>query len=173
MLSRLDSLPRLLAGLQVGILGGLVILGWFVVLSSWYFRTPWALVNLFSASIRDSATWSYAFARTTWTGMAAHLFACGVLGMFIGWVLPRPHAGLRISLAGLAFGVVLSLMVYEFFWRRYVPLLNTYVPAVAILIVHLLFGLSLAQFPRFYSRLADEPPPSAPEEPAQQSTPGA
>lgn len=152
MEARRNLLPRLLAGLEVGILGGLAILGWFLVLSYWNFRAPWALVNLFSASFRRNAAWGFNFSSLTWSGLAVHLFACGLLGIFIGWVLPRPHHGARISLTGLAFGVILSLMVYEFFWRRLIPIGDYFAPA-AMLIVHLLFGMSLAQFPRYYLRL--------------------
>ncbi|MCC6394443.1 MAG: hypothetical protein IT167_27860, partial [Bryobacterales bacterium] len=153
--SRRNLLPRLLAGLEVGILGGLAILVWFFVLSYWNFRAPWALVNLFSASLRNSGTWTYGFTSSTWTGMAAHLFVCGLLGIFIGWVLPRPASGTTVSLSGLAFGVIVSLLVYEFVWRRYVPSLGEYVAPAAGIVVHLIFGMCLAQFPRFYLELGE------------------
>lgn len=160
---RRNLLPRLLAGLEVGILGGLAILVWFFVLSYWNFREPWALLNLFSASLRNSGTWVYGFASSTWTGMAAHLFVCGSLGIFIGWVLPRPTAGTKVSLSGLAFGVIVSLLVYEFVWRKYVPSLGEYVAPAAGIVVHLIFGMCLAQFPRFYLELGEpEAEPAGP-----------
>lgn len=150
-------LPRLLAGLQVGILGGLVVLVWFLILSLWFLKAPWALLNLFSASLRQAPSFGQGLTITTWTAVAAQFVACGLLGIFIGWVLPRPSSGATLSLAGFAFGVVISLMTYEFFWRRYVPALADYVPAPGIFVTHILFGSCLAQFPRFYWRLVDEP----------------
>src|SRR5215813_5047112 len=141
--ARRNSLPRLLAGLQVGILGGLLILVWFLILSVWYFRAPWAIFNIVSASIRNSASWGYPFVRSTWTGLAAHLFVCGLLGMLIGWVVPRPGPTSRYSFPALVFGVIISLMVYEFFWRRYAPLIGEYISPGAILLVHFVFGMSL------------------------------
>lgn len=152
---RRNTLPRLLAGLQAGILGGLVIFAWFLCLSYWNFRAPWGLFNIVSASLRSNPTWGLPLSSSTWTGIAAHLFACGILGMIVGFVLPRPLSSMRISLAGFAFGIVISLLVFEIFWRRYVPLLSDYVRPIESLISHLLFGISLAQFPRFYNSLAE------------------
>lgn len=152
---RRNTLPRLLAGLQVGILGGLSIFLWFLLLSYWGFRSPWGLLNLIAASLRNHATWGLAFTYSTWTGLAAHLFVCGSLGMAVGWILPRPLPQVRISLSGFVFGIVLSLMAYELFWQRYVPLLAEYIRPAASLVSHLLFGLSLAQFPKFYHQLVD------------------
>jgi cytochrome b561 len=166
--ARRNSLPRLLAGLQVGILGGLVSIVWFLILSTLYFRAPWSLINLFSASLRDSATWGHGFSKLTFTGLAAHIFACGLVGMLVGWLVPRPLGNARISFAALVFGIVISLMVYEFLWRRLVPLLSEYIPATSVLMVHLLIGLSLAQFPKFICRLS----PPAPAQPENQEDAG-
>lgn len=152
---RRNTLPRLLAGLQVGILGGLSIFLWFLLLSYWGFRSPWGLLNLIAASLRNHATWGLSFTASTWTGLAAHLFTCGCLGMAVGWILPRPLAQVKISLSGFVFGIVLSLMAYELFWHRFVPLLGEYVRPAASLVSHFLFGVSLAQFPKFYHQLVD------------------
>jgi hypothetical protein len=154
MESRRNLLARLLAGLQVGMLGGLGILAWLIVLSYWYFRAPWALMNLFAASLQNTVYWGRYFSFFTLTGIAAHLFICGVLGVFIGWVLPRPRAETTISFAGLMFGIIISLVAYELLWRRYVPGLSEHLAPAALLITHLIFGMSLAQFPRYYLPMA-------------------
>lgn len=157
------NLPaRLLAGLQMGIAGGLATLIWFASVSEFHFRAPWTLINLFSASFRGNPAWGYGFSFATVFGVALHLFACGSLGMLIGWMLPRPSAGSRISLTGAAFGAIVSLMVYEFFWRRQVPRLNTFTHPGVILVVHLLIGACFSQFPRYFLRLA--PAEAAPQE---------
>lgn len=153
---RRNLLARLLAGLQAGILGGLVTVIWFMVLSVWSLRSPWALVNLFAASAWHAPSWSANFGIATFTGIALHLAACGFFGMFIGWALPKPPAPSHMSLAGFTFGAILSLMLYEFFWRRLVPSLGAYTTPGAIVTVHLLFGVCVGQFPRFYLKL--EPP---------------
>ncbi|MCS7023843.1 MAG: hypothetical protein NZV14_03495 [Bryobacteraceae bacterium] len=154
---RRNLLPRLLAGLEAGILGGLLILLWFLLLSYLGFRSPWGLFNLIASSLQQRATWGLALSSSTWTGLAAHTFACGCLGMFLGWVIPKPSTGRRLSLTAFVFGVIVSLMVYEFFWMRYVPLLGDYVRPLAAAISHLLFGLALAQFPKFYHALEESP----------------
>ncbi len=164
------SAPRLLAGLQAGTLAGLVLLGWFLLLSYYYFREPWALMNVLAASLRHNATWGHSFSSVTWTGLAAHLAACSLLGIVLGWILPRPGPTARVSITGLTFGVVLSLLVYEFFWLRFAPLLGEYIAPLAMWVAHLLFGISVAQFPRFYLQLADPEPVIAMEEaPAAES----
>ncbi|MBI4909081.1 MAG: hypothetical protein HY820_36000 [Acidobacteria bacterium] len=159
------SAPRLLAGLQAGMLAGLVSLGWFILLSYFYFKEPWALINVLAASLRNNATWGHTFSTVTWTGLSAHIAACSFLGIFLGWVLPRPGPRPRSSLTGLIFGIVLSLFIYQFFWLRFAPLLGEYIAPLGMWIAHLLVGMSLAQFPRFYLRLADpEPQPEPPPE---------
>src|SRR5437899_500331 len=101
------SAPRLLAGLQAGILAGLVLLGWFILLSYFYFKEPWALTNVLAASLRSNATWGHSFSTVTLTGISAHLFVSGFLGMGLGWILPRPGPHARTSFTGLTFGVVI------------------------------------------------------------------
>jgi hypothetical protein len=162
MESRRNLIARLLAGLQVGMLGGLGILAWLIILSYWNFRAPWALMNLFAASLQNTVYWGRNFSFFTFTGVAAHLFTCGVLGLFIGWVLPRPRAESRVSVAGLMFGIIISLIAYEVFWRRYVPGLREQVAPASLLVAHLIFGMSLARFPRYYLPLA--PVEEIPEE---------
>jgi len=154
MESRRNLLARLLAGLQVGMLGGLGILAWLIALSYWRFRAPWALMNLFAASLQNTVYWGRSFSFFTLTGIAAHLFICGLLGIFIGWVLPRPRSETAVSFAGLMFGIIISLLAYEMLWRRYVPGLNEHLAPAALLIAHLIFGMCLAQFPRYYLPMA-------------------
>ena len=156
------SAPRLLAGLQAGTLAGLVLLGWFVLLSYFYFQEPWALINILAASLRNNATWGHAFSSVTSTGISAHLFVCGMLGMALGWILPRPGPTRRTSYTGMMFGVVISLFLYQFFWLRFAPLLAEYMAPLAFWIAHLLFGACIAQFPKFYLQLDPPPPPPEP-----------
>lgn len=167
--SRRNLLARLLAGLQVGILGGLATIAWFLALSKWYFSGPWTLLNLFSILLRRGAPWTHTLSAATMTGAALHIFACGMMGMFVGWVLPRPAVRSRTSLAGVTFGMVLSLMIYEFFWKRHLPRLTDQVAPGAILVVHLIIGACIGLFPRFYLQLAPGMPgiEATPVEPGQ------
>ncbi len=152
--ARRNLSARLLAGLQMGIVGGLATLLWFISVSQFHFRAPWTLINLFSASFRGNPAWGFGFSWSTVVGVALHLFACGSIGMFIGWVLPRPGPNSRISLTGAAFGAIVSLMIYEFFWRRQVPRLNTFIHPGVILMVHLLIGACFSRFPSFFLPLS-------------------
>lgn len=157
MESRRYLVPRLLAGLQVGILGGLGTLVWLVILSAWNLQGPWTLVNLLAYATRAAGSWELRFSIASVVGIAAHLFTCGSLGMFCGWLLPRPRGLSRVSLAGLIFGVLLSLLTYELCWRRIAPALGQYIAPASVWLAHLIFGISLAQFPRYYLRLEPDP----------------
>lgn len=159
--SRRNSQARLLAGLQVGILGGLATVAWFVTVSLLSFGAPWTLMNLFSASVRHSP-WTFQFGFQTIVGMASHLFACGAFGILLGWILPRPSAMARFSIPGAVFSVILSLLLYEFFWMRHIPRLREYVAPGPMLVVHLLFGACVARFPAYFLQLA--PPMPEPRE---------
>lgn len=159
---RRHALPRLLAGLQIGMLGGLLILAWFVAISGIYFGSPWALINLF-AMLAGQGQWTVSLSLSTGIGAAIHLLSCSFLGILIAWVLPRPDPGDRTSIAGMAFGVIVSLLVYEFLWRRMLPALAGTIAPLPIFIAHGLFGASLAQFPRFFLPLVTDPPEVDPE----------
>ncbi len=157
MESRRHLAPRLLAGLQVGILGGLGTLVWLIILSAWNLQGPWTLVNLLAYATRAAANWEYRFSMASVVGIAAHLFTCGLLGIFCGWVLPLPRALARVSLTGLIFGMLLSVLTYHMFWVRVAPALEMYIAPASVWVAHSMFGLSLAQFPRYYARLAPDP----------------
>jgi hypothetical protein len=158
MEARRNLLPRLLAGLQVGMMGGLGIIVWLAVLSTWNLKAPWALVNLFAATIGNRFVWEHAFSFFTLTGLAAHLFLCSLLGIFVGYIVPLPEDSTsQVSLTALVFGVLISLMTYEFYWRRMVPVINDYVTPASFIVAHMIFGLSMAQFPRYFWRLIEEP----------------
>lgn len=158
---RRNLLARLLAGLQVGILSGLVTIAWFLALSKWYLSGPWTLLNLFSLMVRRGASWTTGFSMATIAGASLHLFACGVMGVFLGWILPRPRVANRLSHTGILFGIILSLMMYEFFWKRQLPPLEDHVGPGVILVAHLIVGLSAGLFPYFYLSLM--PPVAEPE----------
>ncbi|MFN7933266.1 MAG: hypothetical protein U0R19_08065 [Bryobacteraceae bacterium] len=153
MESRRHLAPRLLAGLQVGILGGLGTLVWLVILSAWNLQGPWTLVNLLAYATRAAGNWESRFSMASIIGMAAHFFTCGSLGLFCGWLLPRPNGRTRVSIAALIFGVLLSLVTYHMVWVRIAPALGQYIAPASVWVAHVMFGVSLAQFPRFYLML--------------------
>jgi hypothetical protein len=165
MHARRYSLPRLLAGLQVGMLGGLAILAWLLGLSLVYLDSPWALFNLFAFPILRHSVWTDALSWRTIIGIALHLFSSGVLGMLVGWLVPRPEPGDRISVAAMVFGVLLSLLAYEMLWRRLLPQLSTILPPLPVFLAHGLFGACLSWFPSFFLALDEEEPPPPPAEP--------
>lgn len=173
MESRRHLAPRLLAGLQVGILGGLGTLAWLVILSAWYLRGPWTLVNLLAYATHAADNWELPFSMGTVVGISAHMFASGSMGIVAGWLLPLPRGRRRASLAALILGVLLSVLAYEVFWRRIAPALDQYVSPASMWMAHIIFGFGLAQFPRFYMRLEPDvgpymppllPPPESDEE---------
>ena len=141
----------------MGILGGLGTLVWLLILSAWNLEGPWTLVNLLAYSIHATDSWEIPFSTSSIAGISAHMAICGVIGMFGGWLSPRPRGRSKFSLAGLIFGILISVMTYELFWLRIAPALRQYIATASAWLAHLIFGLSMAQFPRFYLSLDPEP----------------
>ena len=141
------------AGLQTGISGALVMLGWLAAASLWYRRTIWWVPNLVASLFFGGASLRTGFGRPTLAGIALSLFVYGALGSIFGLIW-RGHRGSALALwAGLALALAAYYLLFRLLWKSASPIAGEYTPDRQILIGHILYGLVLSRFPRVRDRL--------------------
>ncbi len=157
----------ILAGIEVGVLGGLLMLGWLALVSLLYGRTIWHPSNLLATTFYGGTALRRGFRWATLSGMALHLVVCAALAVAFGFAIQRVRRRGRIFLLGLAAGLAWYLFGFHFFWQQVNPLVLRYQPAPAMLFAHLLFGVFLGTLPAYRGAVerAELRPPAAPEPP--------
>jgi hypothetical protein len=146
-------LPALLAGLEAGMVGGLWMLAWLGVSSSWQQRSFWTPENLMATAFDRNATLPPGFTFGTCKGLALYLVIYCLFGALfavaVGDRAPRPRE--------LQLSVTCSLAWYYFTFRWAFKMT---MPLVALLHVerstilgHLVYGTMLARYPIYMQRL--------------------
>lgn len=136
---------RLLAGLDTGFAGAVVFIVW-LLFHSWLVREYWwAKLNVLAALFYGDSVFSAGPGFVTFTGLALVLLIYSVLGAIFG-LLARPRHPLSNLFAGIGFVLLWQAAVDSFIWRRFHPFAPSFLPLVATLPGHLLFGIALARF---------------------------
>ncbi len=137
----------LLAGLESGMIGGLIMLLWFAVGSAWYDRSIWSFPNLLATTFHGDGAFRRGFRWTTPSGLALHLAACGAVGTGFGLLVQGLALRARVMLLGLVFAMGWYYLSFWFLWKKVNPLVPLYSPDRLMLVGHLLLGAALGRFP--------------------------
>lgn len=140
-----DWLLKSLAGLEVGILGGLVMLGWFAVRSVRVNQHWFAIPNLLASTFYGDLAFRSGFGKVTLAGMALHLCASGMLGVMFGFLMPPGQSRTRIFLIGMVVGLSWYYVLFGAFWKFVNPLVPLYSSEATMVIGHALFGACLGR----------------------------
>jgi hypothetical protein len=147
------GLRHALAGIQAGVLGALAMLGCLMAGSLWDNRSIWVVPNLFATTFFGSGAYRNQFVWTSWVGLALVLAVYGVLGMVWGLIW-RDERKRWLPLYGVAAGLLVYLVFYDFLWKHVNPLVTLYAPDRQLQLGHVLWGLALARSPRYSRRIA-------------------
>jgi hypothetical protein len=145
---------RLWAGLQCGVGGGVLILGWFILHSLLRKEYWWSRFNVAGGLFYGPEVYHSGLGRATLSGAAVLLLYYCLAGMVFGW-LADPASRLRTLLRAALSAGLLHAFASFCLWPAmglFAPLWfawKTTLPADLILL------LALARFPIYYSRLAD------------------
>jgi hypothetical protein len=146
-----------LAGLQAGVLGVLIMLGWLGISSFSQRRNFWAAANLMGSFFYGEAALRPGFSRATLSGVALYLLVYGTLGIVFGMIFRDRLRGLRLLLCALIFAAVWYYVSFGLIWKRLAPLVSLLYAERPMVIGHLMYGLALTKLPK--------PLPSEPSEP--------
>lgn len=157
-----------LAGIQAGVGGTLVLLGYLALDSAWHRRSIWLVPNLLASTFYGESAYQPRFGTRTSTGFALLLVLYGVLGALFGLVVRDQGSRLRITLLGLIFGTGWFFLSFDVLWKYVNPMVRLYSPDRAMFVGHLLYGGLLGRrFPAYVRSMsaAEGPaePPALPE----------
>jgi hypothetical protein len=142
-----------LAGLQAGVLGALLLFAFLMICSLWQGRSIWVVPNLFATTFFGSAVYRNQLLRSSWTGIALIIAIYGVLGIVWG-CLWRDRRKPWLRVYGAIAGLVVYFVFYDFLWRRLNPLVALYAPDRQLQVGHVLWGMFLARSPVYARRIA-------------------
>jgi hypothetical protein len=137
------SLLDVIVGVEVGVIGGLVTLAWFALLSPIIGDPWWLIPNLFASYFYPEQQVRAGAGIITLVGSAVHLILSGLLGMINGVFTPGGR------LFGLALAIVYYAVCYFFLWKRVAPLVLLYSPQPILMLAWFLLGSTLGWHPWF------------------------
>jgi hypothetical protein len=148
------SLRHALAGLQAGVLGALVMLGWLMIGAVIDRRSVWVVPNLFASTFYGANAYRNEFLRSSWVGVALFVAVYGALGILWGCIW-REQQRPRLVLYGAFFGIVIYYLLFHFVWRRINGLIVLYAPEQQLALGHIVWGMILAKSPKYARRIAN------------------
>jgi len=151
-----------LAGLHRGVLGGLVMVGWFLLVSSLLRQPTWTVPNLLATLINQDALLRRGFGWTSLVGVALTVFVTGLIGAAFGLLTGTVRSRLRLLLLGILAGLVTYWITGALVFRRLGAVAWIYASPRTLLVAHLLFGAVLGSQspqPRHADRIEPETPP--------------
>jgi len=149
----------LLAGLEAGVLGGLLGLAWTVISSLWQGRPAWSYLALLGSIADENLIWHREFWLAALAGSALSLISTGVIGALFGLIVRRSENGPRVLLVGLAFGVAAFLSCNTALANRWQWAGNPVSHERTMLVACLLFGGFLGKYPRILRSISTAFPP--------------
>ncbi len=151
---RLLGLRHVLAGLQAGVLGSLVLFACLAIGSLIHGRSIWVVPNLFATTFFGSGVYRDQLVRTSWAGLALLIAIYGSLGALWGFIL-RDAQTPWLRLYGAAAGLVVYFLFFDSLWKHLNPLVTLYAPDRQLEVGHALWGIVLARSPLYARRVAD------------------
>ena len=142
---RPGPVPRLLAGLESGILGAAVMIVWFAMDSLIESQHWWAMLNLWGASVYHNRVFSMGFGMATLAGAATHFFLHGLGGALWSLLAAKiSNYWLHLFCSFAAAAAWYWVLMYAF-WPAVAPVVSRVTPRPATLLAYFLFGAALSR----------------------------
>jgi hypothetical protein len=160
-----------LAGIQAGVVGALILLGYLAIDSAWHRRSVWTVPNLLASTFYGESAYRPGLGARTGAGVALLLVLYGVLGAIFALVVRDQDSRLRVTLLGLIYGTGWFFLSFDVLWKHVNPLVQIYSPDRAMLVGHLLYGGTLGRrFPAYLRAMSEQTHPQvSPSDPAEGS----
>ena len=144
-----------LAGIQAGVAGALILLAYLAVDSAWHRRSIWTIPNLLASTFYGESAYRQSFGIRTSAGLALLFVIYGLLGALFGLVIRDHGTLLRVTLLGLVFGTGWFFLSFDWMWTHVNPMVPLYSPDRAMLVGHLLYGGVMGgRFPRYRKEMS-------------------
>jgi len=138
-------LACLLAGIESGVLGAAVMIGWFALDSVLERQYWWAMMNLWGAGVYHNRTFTMGFGIATVVGASFHFFLHGVGGAL--WSLAAGRMNNFWLHLGGSFAAAAGwyLVLMHGFWPVVAPVVSRITPVPATFLAYLLFGAAISR----------------------------
>jgi len=146
------ALESLLAGLQAGMVGALLMLAWLGVSAAWQQRSFWTAENLMASAFYGPGSIHSGFASRTLPGLALYLVLYSVLGALLGLAVRNRATRVRTILLAIFFAMVWYYASFHWMWERVMPLVALLHAERPTAIGHVIYGLWLGRFPEYLKR---------------------
>lgn len=141
------KLVHALAGLEVGMVGAVAVLGWFVLRAALHGQAWFAIPNLLGSTFYGDLAFRAGAGKVTLAGIALHFLISGTLGCVFGLIIGPVRNAPLVSLSAIGVALGWYLLFFNPFWRAVNPLVMVYSPDVSMLIAHGIYGGFLAGYP--------------------------
>jgi hypothetical protein len=147
-------LPALLAGLEAGMVGGLWMLAWLGVSSSWQQRSFWTPENLMATAFDRNATLPPGFTFGTCQGLALYLVIYCLFGALFAVVVGNRAARPRVLLLSVTCSLAWYYFTFRWAFTMTMPLVALLHVERSTILGHLVYGAMLGRYPVYIQRLA-------------------
>lgn len=164
---------RLVAGLQAGVLAGLIMAGWLMLEGGRRDQTVWTNANLLSTVLTGRQGLRSGFGMQTIAGLSLHMVVAGVHGLvFAALLSPRVRPLWAVN-AAILFSIASYWISFGWMIGQWAPMLAARASRPAWFGAHVLFGVMLGLYPDFARSLLPKPesPPVPAESPASETPP--
>jgi hypothetical protein len=149
----------MIAGLQAGMVGALVMLGWMGVSAVWSRLSFWTAENLFASAFYGTRALNPGFSSRTVSGLALYLVIYSSLGAVFSAAAKLRLPRLRVLLLGILFGICWYYLSFRLLWRGVMPLVALLHPEQPTIVGHVIYGALIGRFPAY---IRPELPPPQP-----------
>ncbi|MBZ5582565.1 MAG: hypothetical protein LAQ30_10250 [Acidobacteriia bacterium] len=155
-----------LAGLEAGMIGALLLLGWLGVAAKWHRRSFWAPENLMASVFYGADAIRGGFSSRTVSGLALYLLLYSVLGALFAFAVQARLPRFRTALLGVLFALSWYYLSFQVLWRTVAPLITRLHIEAPTIWGHVIYGAMLGRFPVYFAlgeKEQSEAPPAGSE----------
>ncbi len=166
---RESTLSLLLAGLQAGMIGALMLLAWMGFSATMQRRSFWTAANLMGSVFHGGDAVHRGFSSSTLSGLAFYLLLYSLLGSLFAVALRLRLPSLRRRLVAVLFAICWYYFFFRLASRPFAPLIDLLHVENTTIIGHLIYGTVLGRYPAFLEKKPASPVPEPETENASAS----
>jgi hypothetical protein len=151
-----------LAGLEAGMVATLCFLAWMGATAVLAHRSFWTSENLMASLFYGGDAIRGGWAATTCSGLALYLLLYSLLGGVFAAAVRNRLPRLRLTLAGILFGLCWYSLSFRLVWKNVAPLVTLLHIERPTIWGHAIYGALLARYPVYAARWR-KPAQAAPE----------
>jgi hypothetical protein len=155
--------PIPLAGLEAGMIAALWMLAWMGSNSAWQRRSFWTAENLLASTFFGGSAVRDRFSVETLSGLALYLLIYSILGCLFAAIVRLKLEPVRLLLVSVLVALGWYYLSFHGIWRALSPLIPLLHAERPTILGHVIYGAVLARYPRYLTRVVEEPVVAASE----------